>query len=82
MKPEEMGDEELFRKVFLLKLLTREPDETMKDVVASLANAGMFTLKEGEELKKKLEEQGYIVNNELSVKGVMEAKKAEQEFKL
>ena len=82
MNPEDMSDEELFRKVFLLKVLTKESDESMDDVISSLANAGMFNAEEGKALKRKLEKEAYIVNNELSVKGIMEAKKAEQEFKL
>ena len=63
-------------------MLTREKDESMYDVVASLANTGMFTLQEGKEIQQELERDGYIVNEQLSVKGMMSAKKAESEFKI
>ncbi len=74
--------DDINKRVFLLKMLTREPDERLRDVVLSLANTGMFTPKEGKRILKELERDGYIVEGELSVKGMIEAKKAEEEFKL
>ena len=74
--------DDLNKKVFLLKMLTREGDETLKDVVLSLANTGMFTPKEGKRIRKELEAEGYIHEGELTVKGMLEAKKAESEFRL
>jgi len=79
---ESSGMEDINKKVFLLRMLTGEVDETMHDVVASLANTGMFTLEEGMALKKELEENDYIVDGKLSFKGAAEARKAEQEFRL
>ena len=74
--------DDLNKKVFLLKMLTREGDETLRDVVLSLANTGMFTPKEGKRIRKELEAEGYIYEGELTVKGMLEAKKAESEFRL
>jgi len=74
--------DDLNKKVFLLKMLTREGDETLRDVVLSLANTGMFTPKEGKRIRKELEAEGYIHEGELTVKGMLEAKKAESEFRL
>jgi hypothetical protein len=63
-------------------MLTREGDETMRDVILSLANTGMFTPKEGKRIRRELEAEGYILDGELTVKGMIEAKKAEEEFRL
>ena len=70
------------KRVFLLKMLTRQGDETLRDVVLSLANTGMFTPKEGKRIRKELEGEGYIFEGELTVKGMIEAKRAESEFRL
>ena len=70
------------KRVFLLKMLTRDGDEKLKDVVLSLANTGMFTPKEGKRIRKELENEGYIFEGELTVKGMIEAKRAESEFRL
>jgi len=70
------------KRVFLLGILTREPGESLKDVTLSLAHTGMFTPKEGKRLRRELESEGYIHEGELTLKGMIEAKKAEEEFKL
>jgi hypothetical protein len=74
--------EDINKRGFLLKMLTREGDETMRDVILSLANTGMFTPKEGKRIRRELEAEGYILDGELTVKGMIEAKKAEEEFRL
>ncbi|WP_456393494.1 hypothetical protein [Nitratifractor sp.] len=74
--------DDINKRVFLLGILTREPGESIREVTLSLANTGMFTLKEGKKIRKELEAEGYIVEGELSVKGMIEAKKAEEEFRL
>ena len=74
--------DDINKRVFLLKMLTREGDESLKDVVLSLANTGMFTPKEGKRIRKELESEGYIHDGELTVKGMIEAKRAESEFRL
>jgi hypothetical protein len=42
----------------------------------------MFDLKEGKKILKELKEEQYIVNDQLTVKGVAVAVEAEAEFKL
>ncbi|WP_457606126.1 hypothetical protein [Nitratifractor sp.] len=74
--------EDINKRVFLLGMLTREPGEKLRDVVIALANTGMFTPKEGKRIGKELEAEGYIHDGELTVKGMIEAKKAESEFRL
>jgi len=70
------------KKVFLLKMLKRESDESIKDVIIILADTGVFTLKEGKKIRKELEREGYIKDGNLTMLGVAEAKKAQEEFKL
>ncbi len=70
------------KRVFLLKMLKRESDENLKDVIEILADTGVFTLKEGKKLRKELEREGFIKDGTLTMLGVAEAKKAEEEFRL
>ena len=70
------------KKVFLLKMLKRESDESIKDVIIILADTGVFTLKEGKKIRKELEREGYIKDGNLTILGVAEAKKADEEFRL
>jgi hypothetical protein len=69
-------------RVFLLGVLTQEKGQTLNDLVLALANTGMFTPKEGKKIRKALEAEGYLKDESLTVKGMIEAKKAEAEFKL
>ncbi len=70
------------KRVFLLKMLKRQSDESIKDVIEILADTGVFTLKEGKRVKKELEKEGYIKDGQLTLIGVAQAKRAEEEFKL
>lgn len=73
---------EIEKKVFLLKMLKREKDESIKDVLYILADTGVFTLKEGKKIKKELERDGYIKDGNLTMLGVAEAKRAQEEFRV
>jgi len=70
------------KKVFLLKMLKRESDETINDVIIVLSDTGVFTPKEGKKIKKELERDGFIKDGRLTMIGIEEAKRAEMEFKL
>jgi len=70
------------KKVFLLKMLKRESDETINDVIIILSDTGVFTPKEGKKIKKELERDGFIKDGRLTMIGIEEAKRAEMEFKL
>ncbi len=70
------------KRVFLLKMLKKQSDESIKDVIEILADTGVFTLKEGKRVKKELEKEGYIKDGQLTLIGVAQAKRAEEEFKL
>jgi formamidopyrimidine-DNA glycosylase len=70
------------KKVLLLALLKRQEDESFNDIIAQLEQTKMFSFKEGKKLLKQLKDENYIVQNHLSLKGELEAKKIEQEFKI
>ncbi|BBG65836.1 hypothetical protein NNO_1133 [Hydrogenimonas sp.] len=69
-------------KVLLLAMLKKEEGETLKDILNILENSRVFTLKEGKRLIKALKKEGYIEENELTFKGSVAAKAAEEEFRL
>jgi len=75
-----MNEADINKRVFLLAILKKEAGETLADVTESLVDTGMFDLKEGNKILKELKEAKYIVNDQLSVKGVAVANEAEAEF--
>ena len=78
-----LKEEEIEKKVILLKLLTKEDDESIDEALASLADTKMATLEEIKKLYKELQDSGYISENgSLTMLGVTEAQKAKQEFTL
>jgi hypothetical protein len=69
-------------KVLLLAILKKESNESLNDIVLKLENTGMFSLKEGKKLLKKLKTEQYINDSFLTFKGEAIAKNVEQEFKI
>jgi hypothetical protein len=77
-----MNEENVVERVCLLGLMKKEPDETLSDVQAMLVETGMFEMKECKKVFKMLKEEQYISESGgLTMKGVMEAKVAEEMFK-
>jgi len=76
-----MNDENVVERVCLLALMKKEPEETLNDVQKILVETGMFEMKECKQVFKMLKEEQYISNDTLTMKGVMEAKIAEEMFK-
>jgi len=77
-----MNEENVVERVCLLALMKKEPDETLKDIQNMLVETGMFDMKECKAVFKQLEEEQYISSTgTLTMKGVMEAKVAEEMFK-
>jgi len=76
-----MEELEIEKRVFLLAVAKREEGETLNDVVKMLVETGMFDMKEGKQHLKELRDSNYIVGENLSMVGVMEADKAEKEFR-
>ena len=76
-----MNEENVVERVCLLALMKKEPDETLKDVQNMLVETGMFDMKECKNVFKILKKEQYISNDSLTMKGIMEAKLAEEMFK-
>ena len=76
-----MNDENVVERVCLLALMKKEADETLKDIQKMLVETGMFEMKECKKVFKMLQDEQYISNEQLTMKGVMEAKLAEEMFK-
>ena len=69
------------KRVFLLAIAKREEGESLDDVLNMLVETGMFDMKEGKQALQELKDAKYIVGENLSMTGVIEADKAEKEFK-
>jgi len=76
-----MEELDIIKRVFLLAVSKREEGETMKETLISLVNAGMFDMKEAKQVLAELRDTNYIVGDNLSMTGVIQADKAEKEFK-
>jgi hypothetical protein len=76
------SDLSIEERVFLLAIYTKEPKESLTEVLHSLVNTGMFSKKRGKKVLQMLEEKKFVVDKQLSFKGVAEAKKAKEEFTL
>jgi len=76
-----MNEENVVERVCLLAVMKKEPEETLLDVQKILVETGMFEMKECKEVFKMLKAEQYISNDTLTMKGVMEAKLAEEMFK-
>ena len=77
-----MNEENVVERVCLLALMTKEPTETLKEVQIMLIETGMFNKKECKKIFSMLKEEQYISSDEsLTMKGIMEAKLAQEMFK-
>ncbi|MEA1954562.1 MAG: hypothetical protein U9O24_09245 [Campylobacterota bacterium] len=77
-----MNEENVVERVCLLALMKKESDETLKDIQKMLVETGMFEMKECKQVFKMLKSEQYISEDgTLTMKGVMEAKLAEEMFK-
>ena len=69
-------------KILLLAILKKKDDETLMDIVQTLENTQLFSLKEGKRLLKKLKSEEFLTNGSLTFKGDLAAKEVEKEFKI
>ncbi|MEA3432953.1 MAG: hypothetical protein U9R13_00060 [Campylobacterota bacterium] len=77
-----MNEENVVERVCLLALMKKEADETLSDVQKILVETGMFDMKECKSVFKMLKSEQYISEDGgLTMKGVMEAKLAEEMFR-
>ena len=77
-----MNDENVVERVCLLAVMKKEPEETLADIQKMLVDTAMFDMKGCKKVFKMLKEEQYISKDGgLTLKGVMEAKVAEEMFK-
>ena len=69
-------------KILLLAILKKESNGSLNEVGLKLEYTGLFTLKEGKKLLKKLRNEEYLTDSYLTLKGEVIAKNVEQEFKI
>jgi len=74
-------DNEILKQVTLLGILKKKPNETLDEVMHMLVDTGMYTLKEAKKIFKELKNEKYLVEGQLSLKGITAAKEAEAIFK-
>jgi len=77
-----LSEADIEKKVILLKMLLREPNESVEEALASLVDTKMFDMKRAKELYGELERDGYIKDGSLTMLGEIEARKAKEEFTL
>ena len=78
-----LQEHEIEKKVILLKLLTKESNESVNEALLALADTKMATLQDIKKLFSELQNSGYITQDgALSMMGVVEAQKAKKEFTL
>ena len=77
----EMNEEDIIKKVSLLGMLKKKPEESLNDVMVMLVNTGMYDMKEAKQVFKALKADKYLVDGQLTLKGITEAKAAEAMFK-
>ena len=77
----EMNEDDIIKKVSLLGMLKKKPKESLNDVMVMLVNTGMYDMKEAKQVFKALKADKYLVDGQLTLKGITEAKAAEAMFK-
>lgn len=70
------------KKVLLLAIFKKKEEESFNDILMTLENSKLFTLKEGKKYLKELKNEHYIENNNLTFSGLAQAKLVEEEFKV
>ena len=69
-------------RVLLLAIYKKEKDESLQDILITLENSRVFTLKDGKKLLKNLKKSKYIIDGILTLSGETKAKEIEDEFKI
>ena len=69
-------------RVLLLGIYKKNDDETLVDVIKTMENSKVFSLKQGKKYLKELKNLSYILDNSLTMIGVEKAKEIELEFKI
>jgi hypothetical protein len=82
MSLEKEFEENMELRVLLLALYKKEESESFKDILLTLENSRLFTLKEGKKFLKLLKELQYINDEGFTMLGVQKAGEVEMEFKV
>ena len=75
-------EENIELRVLLLAIYKKQEDESLKDILKMMDNSRVFDLKKGKNYLKEHKKLGFLSENELTVLGIVEAKKVEIEFKI
>ena len=78
----DIGMENIELRVLLLGIYKKENDETMIDIVKTMENGGVFSLKEGKKYIKELKSLNYVTDDGMTMIGIEKAKEVELEFKI
>lgn len=70
------------KRVLLLAIYKKKDDETLTDVLKTMDNSKVFSLKEGKKYIKELRKDSYISDDNLTMLGIETAKVVELEFKI
>jgi hypothetical protein len=70
------------KRVLLLAIYKKKDDETLTDVLKTMDNSKVFSLKEGKKYIKELRKDSYISDDCLTMLGIETAKVVELEFKI
>ncbi len=70
------------KKVLLLAILKKKDNENINDILISLEEAKVFTLKKGKQYLKELKNDNLLLNNILTFNGLTKAKEIDHEFKI
>lgn len=70
------------KRVLLLAIYKKKDDETLTDVLKTMDNSKVFSLKEGKKYIKELRKDSYIGDDCLTMLGIETAKIVELEFKI
>ncbi|MCB4743296.1 MAG: hypothetical protein LGB07_01500 [Sulfurovum sp.] len=74
-------EHEVLKQVTLLGIMKRKPNESLDEVRTMLVDTGMYTMKESKQIFKELKAEKYLLNGQLTLKGLTAAKEAEAMFK-
>jgi hypothetical protein len=74
-------DKKILKQVTLLGIYKKKPDETLNDVRVMLVDTGMYDMKEAKQIFKELKEEHYLSDGQLTLRGITEAKAAEEMFR-
>jgi len=78
----DLGIDNIEQRVLLLGLYKAQKDESFLDILKTMENSNVFTIKRGKKYLKNLKELQYITDDSLTFLGIEKAKEIELEFKL